>query len=503
MSPSRVAPAAWLAERLGPPSLVLVAGLWMLHKRQGFLVDDAYISFRYAVSFAHGHGLVWNAGVPLEGYTNLLWVLLLVPFARVGLDLTLPSLVGSLGFALGTVELLRRISRRLRPEASWFDHLMPGLLLACIPSFAHAATSGMEGPCFGFLVLLAIDQLVRGREEPRRRIWAALFLALAYLARPEGALVTAILVLCELWQLEGPLVARVSALAPVALLPGVVVVLHVAARLVYYGYPLPNTFYAKVILGPASLSRGMQHFAGFLLAGGWLALPGLFELRREGPLRPWLLHGWVLAAVYVTYLVVVGGDHPVWYRFYVPLLPLPLLATSAIGARKPVVTSAVALASFSVSVRFAEPIASVFASVDDRLNRSVAEVDRFFRDEAPKDGFVAAAAVGYFGYRHPDLFVLDIWGLNDAHIAHLKLPASVKFGHDKTDLAYVAAQKPDYLLLPSPGTAPRIPGYELCAPSRFDPALVYRRTTVLAPNEANLGLPPGRSRNRGPLPSCL
>src|SRR5687768_10954266 len=39
--------------------------------------DDAYISYRYARNWVAGHGLVFNPGDPVEGYTNLLYVLLM------------------------------------------------------------------------------------------------------------------------------------------------------------------------------------------------------------------------------------------------------------------------------------------------------------------------------------------------------------------------------------------------------------------------------------------
>ena len=41
------------------------------------LADDAMISMRYAWNFAHGQGLVWNAGQRIEGYSNLLMTLLM------------------------------------------------------------------------------------------------------------------------------------------------------------------------------------------------------------------------------------------------------------------------------------------------------------------------------------------------------------------------------------------------------------------------------------------
>ena len=50
-------------------ALVWLAGLsW-------FLTDDAFISFRYARNLLEGHGLVFNPGEYVEGYSNFLWVL--------------------------------------------------------------------------------------------------------------------------------------------------------------------------------------------------------------------------------------------------------------------------------------------------------------------------------------------------------------------------------------------------------------------------------------------
>ena len=40
-----------------------------------FLCDDAFISFRYVRNLLEGHGLVFNPGEQVEGYTNFLWVL--------------------------------------------------------------------------------------------------------------------------------------------------------------------------------------------------------------------------------------------------------------------------------------------------------------------------------------------------------------------------------------------------------------------------------------------
>ena len=69
--------------------LLLWAPFLFLAHRFWFLTDDAFISFRYAQNLLDGHGLVFNPGELVEGYSNLLWVLL-VSF---GMKLGLPALL--------------------------------------------------------------------------------------------------------------------------------------------------------------------------------------------------------------------------------------------------------------------------------------------------------------------------------------------------------------------------------------------------------------------------
>src|ERR1700742_3826290 len=58
-----------------------------------FFSDDAFISLRYAQRFAHGEGLTWTAGERVEGYTDLLWVLLLGAVSKLGVDLMVAARV--------------------------------------------------------------------------------------------------------------------------------------------------------------------------------------------------------------------------------------------------------------------------------------------------------------------------------------------------------------------------------------------------------------------------
>lgn len=68
------------------------------------LVDDAYISFRYAENLAAGHGLVFNPGERVEGWTSFLWVVILGLLSLVGLPL--PRAAAALGSACGVATIL-------------------------------------------------------------------------------------------------------------------------------------------------------------------------------------------------------------------------------------------------------------------------------------------------------------------------------------------------------------------------------------------------------------
>jgi arabinofuranosyltransferase len=63
--------------------VALAFAVW-LAVRLAWLADDSFISFRYAWNLVHGHGLVYNAGEYVEGYTNLLWTILMAAAMGVG-----------------------------------------------------------------------------------------------------------------------------------------------------------------------------------------------------------------------------------------------------------------------------------------------------------------------------------------------------------------------------------------------------------------------------------
>ena len=116
------------------------------------VVDDAYISFRYALNAARGHGLTFNVGERrVEGYTNFLWTVMLIPAFWLELPVHTLSIALGVLWATGCLVLLNRSTAHAL-DARWLGPIA-ALLLAADGSFALWAVGGLESPLFSFLVL--------------------------------------------------------------------------------------------------------------------------------------------------------------------------------------------------------------------------------------------------------------------------------------------------------------------------------------------------------------
>jgi hypothetical protein len=81
---------------------------------------------------------------------------------------------------------------------------------------------------------------------------------------------------------------------------------------------------------------------------------------------------------------------------------------------------------------------------------------QWLQEHAPADAVVASTPAGSIGY-HMNLRVIDMLGLNDVHIAHVRSDGlgTGRAGHEKGDGKYVLARSPDYILLGNVAVLPR------------------------------------------------
>lgn len=301
------------------------------------LFDDGMISMRYARNLAAGHGLVWNAGQrPVEGYTNFGWTLWMAAIHAVGLTGTsavLAVMITAVALTVGGLWIVRGIVEEITPDprisavAVWLTTLAYPL--------AYWAVRGMEvaalATCTSLLVL-GVLRLRRTPADPRILGWMSATTVVAILVRTDAVLVCGtVWLLASAWAPAGrPRLRTALALgsACVAALAG-----NTAFRNIYYGDPLPNTYYLKLTgtpLGPR-LARGIDAAAALAVASLlpllFFAALGLISRWRKQPVGsdPVLLLV-ALVAVPAAYSVYVGGD--AWEnlqfanRYQAPSLPL-------------------------------------------------------------------------------------------------------------------------------------------------------------------------------------
>lgn len=403
--------------------------------------DDAYISYRYAGNLLDGHGLVFNPGERVEGYTNFLYVLLMA----LGMIIVPREAVYAFSVIVNITFLLLALwmlLAHLRPRVGSARTLVAGALVALCPPLWIAAHGGME-TCLvvlGFVgVFVAIREIEEeGSQQPIGRL--AFFLALTLLARADG-FVIALLALLHLAMWGRMRVALVG-----AGLSACVFGTHVLGRLAYYGYPLPNTFYAKVSGDvPDRIANAWVLAQTFIEPWPVVVLIacGVWLRRRRGAsnLRA-LDFGSFFAFAWLGYWFYVGGD-VFEMRFLLVLFVvgaaalaeiLPPRLPSARGPRRGYAALVLLL------------LAIPLVSHDFRLERTQYDrwiaLGRFLRWRHP-DALIAVDATGKIPY-FSGLRSIDMLGLNDVHLAHREFDFT-KPGHSKFDPEYIYAREPDLI----------------------------------------------------------
>jgi arabinofuranosyltransferase len=422
----------------------------------GSIFDDAFISFRYARNLVEGHGLVFNLGERVEGFSNFSWVMLSAASLAIGVPpaVTTP-LVGVLAGVL-LVLLMVRAGRRLADHEGGLRGagLIGAALVVITPGLALYAVSGLEQTAFALLSTLAALALVE-----RRAVRFALYTSLAFLTRPEAGLLGVLGALFALLDLRS--VPRREWLKTQLTIVGLFVLClgpYLAFKLGYYGSLVPNTLRAKEPYLPAALE--------YTARGTWPALliAGLVILTwRRGELSRERRELFVLWASFVAACILVGPDWMPAYRFLLPSVPLlglaadgvllRALATARSDSRQPALLAALALALFAVPSVLLTVEQLPFAIGHEHRNAMNRQMARELVEQGVRK--LATVNVGMLGYAAPELTIIDLVGLCDAEIA--RLPG--RHLHKGVPDAYLLSRDADAYLLVSEHPIERDPAH--------------------------------------------
>jgi hypothetical protein len=409
-----------------------------------WLDDDQMISMRYARNLAEGHGLVWNPGERVEGYTNFGWTLVMalvhllrLPERLMPLAMTAVSCL----FCLALVFLAARILQRLEPKRLALT--LPALLVCMLTctDVMFWATSGFETVLVTLLHLCVVLRVVSGSALDVKLL---LPLALIPIARSDGMHVwlgDALLVFLLAKEKKRAILPLLLSLAPFAL--------HLSFRLAYYGDLLPNTYYLKVYGLDGRWTRGLGYVHNFGKRY-WLqlvlALATAASLWRRDRRTLALLTSLLPPALYAAQ---VGGDVFGPFRFFAHVMP-ELFLWGALGAGRLLaawparVGWLLALVGFSLPP-LADPLAHIapVGTNGDPFEQVVVATE--LRKNAAKDASIAVIPAGIVPY-FTRLKAIDLLGKTDAHVARLLPKKGALVGHGKVDPEYSLGKRPDYVI---------------------------------------------------------
>ncbi len=306
----------------------LIASFTYIFLANAWLGDDAYITFRVVWNFLHGYGPVFNPGERVQAYTHPLWMLVLTTAHAATREFFFTALVLSYGFALAAALVV------VRSTAHVAGSVVALLWLVSSKAFVDYTSSGLENPLSYLLLALFYVRLVHIGDAPltdRELRRFGLLAGLAFVNRMDSV---ALYALPLAWLAIRAWRRSDARLRPLLLAFGVPVVAWLVFATSYYGFPLPNTYYAKVATGlPSSLlyRQGLAYvlnsFAHDPITLGTVGISVALAIRSALPVK--------LAAassvLYVAYTISVGGDFMSGRFFAMPFVVSLVAVLHALG----------------------------------------------------------------------------------------------------------------------------------------------------------------------------
>ncbi len=321
----------WLRQNRKSVIFLTIAILVLIAWYNRFILDDAFISFRYARNLAQGNGLVWNVGEYVEGYTNFLWTILMSLSFIFGIDpiifsyiLGLIFFTLSLWFSYKSMELLLQSSTQA---------ILGIILLGTNYTFSSYATSGLETQMQAFLFVISIYYLIKfvqGERNFKLLFSLSLLESAAMLTRPDSFILIFITSIVIIWVLvknydDKKIIIQKSSyfFLPMILIIGIWLVWKIS----YYGSIIPNTYYAKTvnivyIFGIYYLHKFFTVYFFFPeLIMLILLIPSIIKKRYYS-----IIILISLVFLWLAYIIKIDGDF-MEFRFIVPIMPFIILLT--------------------------------------------------------------------------------------------------------------------------------------------------------------------------------
>ena len=466
-------------------------------KRWFCLLDDPMISMRYARNLASGLGLVWNAGERVEGITNPGWTAIMALVHLVESDRSRTSLyiqVLALLCNVVTISIVFAVAWKIS-GGKILSTVVASFLVAFYYPVNYWSLLGMETSLLTAMVTGAVAIGIRCLEREQFPWSVYLLLGAATIVRIDVAVPLVIVSGYLMWRQSPNLRWRHLACLAATLL--VFVGGQTLARLIYYGYPFPNTYYLKMTGFPIvyRMVRGalvtVESLAciywpvAAVTAAGFVfliikhrGLPRRLSAPAIPNARNYFLPA-MLVVGQVAYSIYVGGD--AWEygiycnRFLIIVFPMMALLWAAglncwIGAvteklkglkQLAVVATLTVCSVLSVNWRSCHPVLRnqiylMDTSPEDQVNNQNAATFSVLLSVIPSTAKVSSDWAGSMFY-FLDRYAVDPLGKCDVFIAHQEVARSHWItprwenafypGHMKWDMEYTLKKyHPDYMI---------------------------------------------------------
>ncbi len=448
---------------------LLIVVLLICLVKSAWIQDDAYITFRTVDNFVHGYGLTWNIEERVQAYTHPLWMFVITAAYLLTGEVYYTCIVVAL-----LITVLAAVLLAFRLSAGPLTAVFAVTALVASKPFVDFSTSGLENPLSHLILILFFLVYFRlegdwwaERTSPKydRFFWLALLAALAVLNRPDTILVYApMLAYCLLRYRSRKTVAAVSlGLVPLAL--------WFCFALFYYGFPFPNTAYAKLNTGIAGTDLILQGYA--YVKNEFCRSPftvvvvagAVFYAAWTRSLR--LMAAAVGILLYVAYVVRIGGGYMEGRFFTVPFVAAVALLSQNRFKWSPTEGTAIALTALILALgwpRSPVQVGSDYGTGPERLfsEKGIADERAGYYQHtgllvqesgpitphhrwaiegvmisSPVRQVVRRAGIGMLAYfAGPHLHLVDVHALPDPLLARLPVqtPKKWRIGHFRRDV---------------------------------------------------------------------
>ncbi|MFN5416094.1 MAG: hypothetical protein ACK5B9_03485 [Flavobacteriia bacterium] len=415
---------------------------WFTNVKSLSGIDDANIYFIYMRNLANGNGFCYNiGGEKVEGFTSLLWTLIGSFCFKLTENPEIFLLI--LNFILVNYTLWKIVcfidnliaSRKLISSQSL---LFLGLLAVFPGFFEWTILSLMESALFFSILSLTSLQILEYILFDKKINYSfSILLGLLLLTRPESILWVPFFIFCNFFislNKGNSIKSAITSLIFPFFLSSLVLASITIWRLNYFGYPFPNTYYAKVsddLLfnlknGSIYILECMSNYPVLLLSPILLIFL-LFKKKKQFLPIVFLL---LFCLTSIAIPTINGGDHFQYARFLQVGMPIFILAiifflyftNYKLNFLKVFLIVALGV----ISSRFlilkniyhqTSPLANEWEiAIEGRKNAK--NLNTFFQDikRLPVQGVYTAGGSAFF-YKGE---TIDLLGLNNSKIAHSK-----------------------------------------------------------------------------------